>query len=211
MAAKEVTGQRERRRRVGDRSPGAAARHAGKKADGAGPHVSDAKRERRATRVVPGPGANGRGPKWFSDKKREGRGKTGWAGRGFRPESEGATQGSLPNAIANLSTNLQAINADKNMIRGNIPEDIGNLVSLSFLFMGNNYLKGSIPTSLGRLQRLKFLDLGMNNLTGEIPPAIGNLTLLNKLYLGQNSLGGPVTSSLGNCDAAELATSNCLQ
>ncbi|TVU33032.1 hypothetical protein EJB05_24812, partial [Eragrostis curvula] len=117
----------------------------------------------------------------------------------FSDFSTNMFQGSLPNAIANLSTNLQAINADNNMIRGNIPEGIGNLVSLSYLFMGNNYLEGSITTSLGGLQKLIFFDRGMNNLSGEIPPAIGNFTLLNKLYLGQNSLGGPVPSSLGNC------------
>jgi hypothetical protein len=108
-------------------------------------------------------------------------------------------RGVLPNSVANLSTELQAFNIANNMISGNIPEGIGNLVNLSYLMMNINSFEGTIPSSLGRLQRLSFLDLGTNKLSGQIPPTLGNLTLLNKLYLGSNSLSGPVPSSLRSC------------
>jgi Leucine-rich repeat (LRR) protein len=108
-------------------------------------------------------------------------------------------QGVLPNAAANLSTNMQFFNMGQNMITGNIPEGIGNLVNLSYLLINNNSIGGSIPTSVGRLKRLSILDLEMNNLSGQVPPTLGNLTLLDKLYLGHNSLSGPVPSSLVSC------------
>uniref|UniRef100_A0A0D9VDR4 Receptor kinase-like protein Xa21 n=1 Tax=Leersia perrieri TaxID=77586 RepID=A0A0D9VDR4_9ORYZ len=113
-------------------------------------------------------------------------------------------RGTLPNAVANLSKNLQAFSLKNNMISGKIPEGIGNLLNLLYLFMGNNSFEGNIPTSLGALQKLSHLDLGSNNLSDQIPPTIGNLTLLNKLYLGQNSLSGPLPSSLRNCPLEKI-------
>ncbi|KAF7087320.1 hypothetical protein CFC21_090519 [Triticum aestivum] len=108
-------------------------------------------------------------------------------------------RGVLPNSVANLSTELHALSMSNNMISGNIPEGIGNLVNLSYLLMSINSFEGTIPSSLGRLQKLSYLYLDLNNLSGQIPPTLGNLTLLNKLALGSNSLDGPIPSSLRSC------------
>lgn len=44
-----------------------------------------------------------------------------------------------------------------NGITGKIPEEFGNLVSLTMLDLENNNLTGEIPSSLGNLKRLTFL------------------------------------------------------
>ncbi|KAM7523465.1 hypothetical protein LguiA_013367 [Lonicera macranthoides] len=90
--------------------------------------------------------------------------------------------GALPNAVANLSTNLRTFSASWNKLLGVIPTGIGNLVSLSSLNMQSNQLTGSIPMSIGSLNKLQEIGFGKNKLSGEIPLSIGNLTLLNKLW-----------------------------
>lgn len=44
-----------------------------------------------------------------------------------------------------------------NGITGMIPEELGNLSSLTMLDLENNNLTGEIPSSLGNLRRLTFL------------------------------------------------------
>ncbi|XP_057513091.1 putative receptor-like protein kinase At3g47110 [Actinidia eriantha] len=107
--------------------------------------------------------------------------------------------GVLPNSIANFSTQLQHLVLSGNKITGNIPADIGNLVSLNVLNMFTNQLTGSIPASIGKLHKLQHVALGRNKLSGEIPSSIGNLTLLKLLWLRENNLQGNIPSSLGNC------------
>ncbi|CAL5420308.1 unnamed protein product [Camellia sinensis] len=106
--------------------------------------------------------------------------------------------GVLPNSLANFSTKLQYLTVAKNKIFGNIPADIGNLVSLGALDLHYNQLTGSIPNSIGKLDKLQQLGFGKNKLSGEIPSSIANLTLLTKLWLEQNHFQGNIPSSLGN-------------
>lgn len=44
-----------------------------------------------------------------------------------------------------------------NGITGKIPEEFGNLTSLTMLDLENNQLTGEIPSSLGNIMGLKFL------------------------------------------------------
>ncbi|XP_028075227.1 putative receptor-like protein kinase At3g47110 isoform X2 [Camellia sinensis] len=107
-------------------------------------------------------------------------------------------RGSLPDSVANLSTNLYLMNLENNQMHGNIPSGIGNLLNLTVLAMGRNYLTGPIPPSIGRLQNLHTLNLQLNKFT-ELPSSLGNLTLLNILRLGANNIHGSIPSSLGDC------------
>ena len=70
---------------------------------------------------------------------------------------------------------------------GEIPVEIGNLTSLTNLYLSFNQLTGTIPSSIGNLTNLKNLYLTSNQLTG-IPPEIENLTNLENLYLDNNLL-----------------------
>ncbi|KAM0925011.1 hypothetical protein ACQ4PT_004496 [Festuca glaucescens] len=113
--------------------------------------------------------------------------------------------GVLPNSIANLSTDLRFFSVQSNMLQGNIPEGIGNLVSLQYLYLEGNFLHGNIPESIGNLGMLGQLYLPNNSLSGPIPPTLGNLTALNRLFLGQNYLTGPIPSSLRSCPLEALS------
>ncbi|KAF7109870.1 hypothetical protein CFC21_110064 [Triticum aestivum] len=114
-------------------------------------------------------------------------------------------EGVLPYSIANLSTNLRFFSVSDNMLRGNIPEGIGNLVNLQGLQMNGNFLNGKIPESIGNLGILVELYLYNNSLSGPIPPVFGNLTSLNRLVLTQNVLTGSIPSSLGSCPFETLS------
>ncbi|CAN8268314.1 unnamed protein product [Cochlearia groenlandica] len=107
--------------------------------------------------------------------------------------------GDLPASVSNLSTNLYDLNLGKNFITGNIPHDIGNLISLQTFGLDENMFSGVVPTSLNKLYKLVGLNLKSNKISGEIEPFIGNLTRLDYIYLHNNSFEGNIPSSLSNC------------
>ncbi|EOA25230.1 hypothetical protein CARUB_v10018543mg [Capsella rubella] len=107
--------------------------------------------------------------------------------------------GDLPTSIANMSKNLNYLSLQKNLISGNIPHDIGNLISLQSFGLNENMLTGPLPTSLGKLLGLGELSVHSNRMSGEIPSSLGNLTLLQRLYLFNNIFEGTLPPSLGDC------------
>ncbi|XP_065637450.1 probable LRR receptor-like serine/threonine-protein kinase At3g47570 [Quercus suber] len=107
--------------------------------------------------------------------------------------------GKLPKCIGNLSTTLNALILENNKISKNIPTEIGNLINLETLGIGQNKLSSNIPSEIGKLQKLKILSLHTNNIYGSIASSIGNLTLLIELDLYKNNLQGNIPSSLSKC------------
>ncbi|CAL5441249.1 unnamed protein product [Camellia sinensis] len=107
--------------------------------------------------------------------------------------------GNLPNSIGNLSSTLTSVWLDQNYISGNIPQEITELVGLSYITIDTNMLTGSIPDSIGKLTNLQEFYLFTNNISGEIPYSIGNITGLASLILEENMLEGSIPVSLGNC------------
>ena len=105
--------------------------------------------------------------------------------------------GSIPPEIGNL-VNLERLGLGDNNLTGSIPPEIGNLVNLEWLTLESNNLTGSIPPEIGNLVNLERLALESNNLTGSIPPEIGNLVNLEWLGLGDNNLTGSIPPEIGN-------------
>ena len=85
-----------------------------------------------------------------------------------------------------------------NGLVGEIPPELGDLSSLTSLYIGYTSLVGEIPPELGNLSSLTYLGLPGNSLTGEIPPELGNLSSLTYLVLVSNSLTGEIPPELGN-------------
>ena len=83
-------------------------------------------------------------------------------------------------------------------LSGSIPQELGNLDSLTELTMEENDLSGSIPATLGKLQELSVIDLDNNSLTGELPEELFNATKLVVLDLDNNSLSGDIPTTVAN-------------
>ncbi|ESR42443.1 hypothetical protein CICLE_v10010967mg [Citrus x clementina] len=107
--------------------------------------------------------------------------------------------GEMPISIANLSTHLRRLTMGENLMHGNIPVGIGNLVNLNLLGLEGNNLSGSVPEVIGRLNKLEGLGLNVNKFSGLIPSSLGNLTILTRLWMEENRLEGSIPPSLGNC------------
>jgi Leucine-rich repeat (LRR) protein len=67
-----------------------------------------------------------------------------------------------------------------------LPESIGNLTHLKFLYVAGNHL-AVLPESIGQLKELRVLSLDGNQLT-ELPVSITQLPHLQHLILGGNNL-----------------------
>ena len=85
---------------------------------------------------------------------------------------------------------------------GVITDDNGRITRL---YLSYNQLSGEIPAELGDLTSLTWLGLGGNQLTGEIPAELGSLTNLEGLYLQGNQLVGCIPSRLRNILNNDLA------
>ncbi|KAH9722948.1 protein kinase domain-containing protein [Citrus sinensis] len=128
--------------------------------------------------------------------------------------------GILPPVIGNFSASFQNFYAFNCKLKGNIPQEIGNLRGLTLLSLFNNDLNGTISPTMGRLKQLRGLSLKYNNLegsipydlchlklmygirltgnklSGHIPPCLASLTSLRELHLGSNKLTSSIPSSL---------------
>ncbi|GAB4043830.1 putative Ig domain-containing protein [Spirosoma litoris] len=95
------------------------------------------------------------------------------------------------------SGRVSSITFAKNNTSGTLPASLGNLTSLTAVFMQNANLSGSIPESLSALTQLKSLNLGSNKLTGTIPASLTVLSNLQTLLLGSNKLTGSIPANMG--------------
>ncbi|WRX29571.1 Leucine-rich repeat - like 10, partial [Theobroma cacao] len=87
---------------------------------------------------------------------------------------------------------FMSMDFSSNFFYGQIPKELGELISLQALNFSNNHLIGPIPTSFGNMVALESLDLSSNKLGGRIPSQLTNLTFLAVLNLSQNALTGPI-------------------
>ena len=104
-------------------------------------------------------------------------------------------EGSIPENIGEL-INLTWMSLSNNQISGPIPSSIGNLINLKYLDLFNNQLSGPIPSSFGNLVNIRLLTFNNNDLSGSIPNSFGNLEKLRYLRLEFNQLSGNIPSSL---------------
>ena len=91
--------------------------------------------------------------------------------------------GSIPNAIGLLTT-LQFLFLDQNALVGTIPSSIGRLTNLQTLHLENNYLSGTLPSSLTTLTNLVVLNVNNNYLTGTLATAFKTMGFTNDDYFG---------------------------
>ncbi|KAI3833424.1 hypothetical protein MKX03_019919 [Papaver bracteatum] len=113
--------------------------------------------------------------------------------------------GSIPTSLYNIS-NLKRLALFENQLSGTIPQEIGELSSITDLELSTNYLTGPIPTYICNLSNLKVLYLHQNQLSGAIPRDIGRLRSLVQFIMHTNNLIGTVPTSLCNLSDGILPT-----
>ena len=105
--------------------------------------------------------------------------------------------GSLPSELGDLAS-LTELWLSGNQVSGVLPASLGNRTNLRVLDLDDNALSGSLPTWLGGLTNLEILTLGNNQFSGVLPSWLGNLTNLTELALGHSAFSGSLPSWLGN-------------
>ncbi|XP_039041239.1 receptor-like protein 34 [Hibiscus syriacus] len=85
-----------------------------------------------------------------------------------------------------------SMDLSNNQFFGQIPEEVGQLISLQMLNLSHNNFTGPIPASFGNLAALESLDLSSNKLGGRIPSQMTKLTFLSVLNLSKNNFVGPI-------------------
>ncbi|KAF7813038.1 receptor-like protein 12 [Senna tora] len=97
--------------------------------------------------------------------------------------------GEIPSELMDL-VGLVSLNISRNMFSGEIPGTIGQLKSLDFLDLSRNRLSGKIPSELSQIDRLGVMDLSYNNLSGEIPRGTQLQSFNASTYMGNEELCG---------------------
>ncbi|CBI18151.3 unnamed protein product, partial [Vitis vinifera] len=96
--------------------------------------------------------------------------------------------------LVKVLTLFTSIDFSSNKFEGQIPEEMGNFISLYVLNLSGNGFTGQIPSSMGQLRQLESLDLSRNHLSGKIPTELVSLTFLSVLDLSFNQLVGAIPS-----------------
>ncbi|KAJ6820940.1 receptor-like protein kinase HSL1 isoform X1 [Iris pallida] len=112
--------------------------------------------------------------------------------------SSNALTGDFPGWVGGLPSLGELGLALNSFNEGRIPESIGNLKNLTWLFLAGCNLTGEIPASLFQLTALETLDFSQNRLSGPFPKEISNLLNLRKIELYQNSLTGAIPPEFAN-------------
>ena len=97
--------------------------------------------------------------------------------------------------------------ASAGKLYGQVPSEIGNLVGLRELIIGDTHVNGRIPREIGRLANLESLEVAFTHMGGSIPAEIGNLTNLKRLVLRDSQFSGSIpeeTGKLVNLEVMDL-------
>ncbi|PHT54303.1 hypothetical protein CQW23_08765 [Capsicum baccatum] len=135
-----------------------------------------------------------------------------WKGPWYVPELRVLNMGN--NSLTGIIPPSVNFSLSGNRISGNIPKDIGNIVSnLKFLSVSNHKISGCIPSNICQLRELQVLSISFNNITGEIPRNIGCLSKLEEFYIGDNPIKGTIPASLANISILQYVSCkrNCLE
>ncbi|XP_051135373.1 probable LRR receptor-like serine/threonine-protein kinase RFK1 [Andrographis paniculata] len=108
--------------------------------------------------------------------------------------------GQIPKELANITT-LTYLNLEANQFSGLIPSIIGRLRNLTTLILSSNQFTGHLPTSFSTLTNLRDFRINDNKLTGQIPDFIQNWRQLNRLEMQGSGLQGPVPANISLLNA----------
>lgn len=101
----------------------------------------------------------------------------------WTPYSDPCSTVSFEGVACNEQGHVANISLQGKGLTGKIPAALGELESLTGLYLHFNALSGEIPNEIATLSQLSDLYLNVNNLSGEIPSQIGNMANLQGIQL----------------------------
>ncbi|CAI9090619.1 OLC1v1025436C1 [Oldenlandia corymbosa var. corymbosa] len=85
---------------------------------------------------------------------------------------------------------------DNSVIGGAIPDCLGNITTLRYLYLNSTGLNSSIPVSFWNLKHLLKLDLSSNSLSGSLPLEISYLKSATSMAFSKNYFSGEIPSTI---------------
>ncbi|KAJ0770011.1 putative protein kinase RLK-Pelle-LRR-IV family [Helianthus annuus] len=110
--------------------------------------------------------------------------------------------GQIPPEIGQLKS-LSGLYLHFNGLHGEIPKQIAELTQLTDLYLNVNNLSGQIPPEIEKMANLQVLQLCYNHLSGSLPAQFGSLKKLSVLALQYNQLTGAIPAALGNLETLQ--------
>lgn len=115
-----------------------------------------------------------------------------------------------PNELHGLSELRRLVLSSNPEVKGPLPESLGRLPRLEYLFLGQNSLTGTVPSSYGNLATLKEFSLAGNKLAGSIPSEVSGMKSLTKIRLNRNDFTGGMNNFCHiNIQGIILFSSDC--
>ncbi|KNA10181.1 hypothetical protein SOVF_146790 [Spinacia oleracea] len=106
-------------------------------------------------------------------------------------------EGRIPESVGNLK-NLTWLFLSNCKRVGEIPESIYGLKDLETFDLSRNRISGILSKSISGLRKLRKIELFANNLTGELPSELANLTLLQEFDISANHFSGKLPPGMAN-------------
>lgn len=111
--------------------------------------------------------------------------------------------GKFPAWVGELTGLHELSLALNNFDEGKIPDNLGNLKNLTYLYLAGCHFVGEIPDTIFGLNALETFDFSTNNITGDFPKALSTLMNLKKIELYANKLTGVLPVELANLTLLE--------
>ena len=107
--------------------------------------------------------------------------------------------GSLPDEVGRLE-DIRFIYLERGGVGGTIPSSYGDLENLLVFDIDFNQVSGTIPETFYDNTNMLQFDLNNNTLTGTLDPRLGDMTALRFLQIGGNPMTGTIPTELGNLE-----------
>ena len=98
-------------------------------------------------------------------------------------------------------TKLASLQLFENQFSGTIPEELGDMKSLTELSLYTNMFTGPLPQKLGSWEGMKYIDVSDNSLSGPIPPDMCKNNQMTVLALLNNTFTGSIPETYANCSS----------
>ncbi|KAJ3328562.1 hypothetical protein HDU76_009737 [Blyttiomyces sp. JEL0837] len=112
---------------------------------------------------------------------------------------------SLPSSMANLKS-LNFLSMGVNNFGGDLPSWIMGMTGLTFFSCWGSGYSGTFP-DVGKLVNMVEINLGNSGFTGSLPSSIGNLKNLKKWSSDRNNLQGEIPSTIASCTQLQIFNS----